>query len=292
MNTIVLNKQKSILEKNKLEIIDFYDAATIDYKFWSKDFNMHFGYYIPFKNNPFKRNKMLNEMNNQVLKRLKLNKDRSSLIDLGCGVGGTMKYALKNFKGITAFGVTLSKFQVNRGNTFLKQLKGSILNENYNNTSFKSNTFDGALAIESFCHSGHDKQSFKEAYRILKPNGRFVIADAFLKKEVPELCYGAHYAYKKLCSHWSLERLASIKTVKNNLKELGFKNIKIEDVSFKVAPSVLHVPFAITGFIIKKLLQFKALKPESLHNLKGSFYALISGLHMKSFGYYIISASK
>jgi len=291
MDTITL-KQQEFSEKNKLEIIDFYDGATEDYAFWSKDLNMHFGYYKPFKNSPFKRNTMLNEMNNQVLKRLNLNKNKSNLVDLGCGVGGTMRYALKKIKGLTAFGVTLSSFQVDMGNSLLKPYKGSILNENYNNTSFQSNTFDGALAIESFCHSGHNKDSFKEAYRILKPNGRFVIADAFLKKETSELCYGSKYAYKKLCSHWSLERLASINTVEKTLSDLGFKDIKIEDVSFRVAPSVLHVPFAIIGFILKKLFSFKSLKRESLHNLKGSFYALLSGLHMKSFGYYIISATK
>mgnify|MGYP001361862558 CR=1 FL=1 len=37
---------------------------------------------------------MLNEMNNQVLKRLNIPKDKSNLIDLGCGVGGTMRFAL------------------------------------------------------------------------------------------------------------------------------------------------------------------------------------------------------
>ena len=77
-----------------------------------------------------------------------------------------------------------------------------------------------------------------------------------------------------------------------NLKELGFTNIKVEDVSMRVAPSVLHVPFAILGFIFKKIFGFKNLKRESLHNLKGSFYALLSGLLLKSFGYYIISATK
>lgn len=291
MESITLSPQEKSKD-NTIEMVDFYNEATEDYAFWSKDLNMHFGYYRPFLNNPFRRNTMLNEMNNQVLKRLNLPKHHGSLVDLGCGVGGTMRYALKKIKEITTFGVTLSPFQVQKGNALLKKLKGSILLENYNHTSFKSNTFDGALAIESFCHSGHDKRSFKEAYRILKPNGRFVIADAFLKKEPSELCFGSNYAYKKLCSHWSLERLASIETVKKDLTDLGFKNIKVEDVSFRVAPSVLHVPFASIGFILKKIANFQSLKRESLHNLKGSFYALLSGLHMKSFGYYLISCTK
>lgn len=278
--------------KNQIEMVDFYNEASEDYEFWSRDYNMHFGYFIPFKTNPFKRDAMLNQMNAQVLKRLNIGKTKSRLIDLGCGMGGTMRYVLNQHKNVIAYGITLSDFQVREGNNLLKGKYGIILKENFNHTSFQSNSFDGAIAIESFCHSGHGKNALKEAARILKPGGKLVIADAFLKKNKSELCKGANYSYNRLCSHWSLEKLETHTVLKQQLQELGFSAIKIEDVSFRIAPSVLHVPFAITGFILKKLVGFKRIKRESLHNLKGSFFALLAGLHMKSFGYYIITATK
>ncbi|UII78453.1 cyclopropane-fatty-acyl-phospholipid synthase family protein [Flagellimonas sp. CMM7] len=279
-------------EKNEVDIIDFYDEATEDYEFWSKDFNMHFGYYAPFRTNPFKRDEMLNEMNKQVLNRLNLNQGKGLLADLGCGMGGSIRYALKKNQNLSAIGVTLSEFQVNEGNKLLNDLNAVILKENYNHTSLATNSCDGAIAIESFCHSGHDKSSFSEAHRILKSGGKLIIADAFLKKEAQELCHGSAFAYQKLCDHWSLEKLGDIKKVASDLKKIGYKNVKVEDISFRVAPSVLHVPFAITGFMFKKLWENGSLKKESLHNLKGSFYALLSGLHMQSFGYYIITCTK
>jgi cyclopropane fatty-acyl-phospholipid synthase-like methyltransferase len=279
-------------EVNKIEMIDFYNEATEDYEFWSKDYNMHFGYFRMFKTNMFKRDAMLNEMNNQVMKRLQINSQKHRLVDLGCGMGATMRHALKQFKNLIAYGVTLSDFQLKQGNELLKGKNGIIIKENYNETSFQSNAFNSAVAIESFCHSGHDNKSIQEAFRILKPGGRLVIADAFLKKEPSELCIGSHYAYQKLCNHWSLEKLEQIDNYEQDLNQAGFSNVKIEDISFRVAPSVLHVPFAIIGFALKKLWNTKSLKRESLHNLKGSFYALLSGLHMKSFGYYIITATK
>lgn len=291
MKSKTINLEHKV-ETNRIEMIDFYNRATEDYQFWSNDYNMHFGYFIPLKTNPFKRDKMLNEMNNQILKKLEITQKKTSLIDLGCGMGGTMRYALNKYKNLSAFGVTLSDFQEKKGNDLLKKYNGTILKENYNNTPFANKTFNSAIAIESFCHSGHSKNSIKEAYRILKPNGKLVIADAFLKKEPSELYIGSKYAYKKLCSHWSLERLETIKNMVEKIKAQGFKNVEVEDASFKVAISVLHVPFAIIGFTLKQLINSKNLKRESLHNLKGSFYALLSGLHMKSFGYYIISGTK
>jgi len=64
--TLSLLHKLQLQETNKENLADFYNETTEDYEFWSKDFNMHFGYYIPFKTSLLKRDSMLNEMNNQV----------------------------------------------------------------------------------------------------------------------------------------------------------------------------------------------------------------------------------
>jgi hypothetical protein len=151
---------------------------------------------------------------------------------------------------------------------------------------------DGCIGIESLCHSGHSKESLREGYRVLKSGGTFVISDAFLKKDPSQLCLGSSFSYKNLCKGWSLDGLGVIDQVEKNLKDIGFSKVTIEDVSMRVAPSVLHVPFAITGFLLKSIFRREKVKPQSWNNLKASFYALLSGLHMKDFGYYIITAKK
>ncbi len=279
-------------DKNKEDVSEFYNEATEDYLFWSKDYNMHFGYYNPFKTNPFKRDTMLNEMNHQVYKRLQVNDTKFVVADLGCGMGATMKHGLKTYPNLSVTGLTLSAFQEFEGNKLLSGLNGKIILENYNDTSFESNSVDGAVAVESFCHSGHSYKTLKEAHRILKPNGRLVMADAFLKKKEEKLFFSGKYCYKKLCEGWKLDGLGDIGSVEQRLEDIGFKNIKIEDISFKVAPSVCHVPFAISGFMLRKKLKGEPIKEQSINNLKGSFYALLSGVHLTVFGYYMITCEK
>ncbi len=295
MRTITLPSEKQITQTENASperIKNFYDEATEDYTFWSKDFNMHFGYHVWGKTNLLKRDTMLNEMNNQILSRLQLPKTQSLIADLGCGMGGTMRHFLKHKNNLNIIGVTLSDFQAREGNKMLKNSNGVILKEDFTATTLPSNEMDGCVAIESFCHTGHNYITLKETFRLLKPGKRLVIADAFLKKEPENLCVGSSYSYKGLCKGWSLNGLGVIDSVKKNLLNLGFSRVTVEDISMHVAPSVLHVPFAIPGFILKQLFKYKSIKPQSWNNLKASFYALISGLHRKDFGYYIITAIK
>lgn len=295
MKTTVLHLDHTTtrnLKATSQKIKNFYDEATEDYSFWSSDFNMHFGYCARGLTNPFCRDTMLNELNRQVFLRLKLSQEKQITADLGCGMGATMRYLMKKQPNLSILGVTLSDFQVQEGNHMLKGTKGIILKENFVNTSISSNTMDGAVAMESFCHTGHNYQTLKEAHRILKKGKRLVITDAFLKKDPSKLCLGSKYSYSGLCKGWSLDGLGVIDQVKENLQEIGFSKVKVEDVSLRVAPSVLHVPFAIPLFIIKQFLKGKSIKKQSWNNLKASFYALVSGLHLKDFGYYIITAQK
>ncbi|WP_046756914.1 SAM-dependent methyltransferase [Kordia jejudonensis] len=287
-----LKKEFNTSPSNKEQVIDFYNEATEDYRFWSHDLNMHFGYFVPFKTNLLKRDSMLNEMNKEVFQRLNITDKKKHIVDVGCGMGASIRYGISNHPNLAVTGLTISPFQVEKGNELLNTHRGTILNRDYRNTFLKPNSFDGAMAIESLCHTGCSKDALEETYRILKPNSTFVIADAFTKKDFKEMNPLAKYTYKGLCESWSLENLGNVHRVKEDLERIGFKDVKVQNIWYRVAPSVLHVPFTISAFILKKLFKKEPLKPESIKNLKGSFFALLSSLSLTNFGYYIITAKK
>ena len=112
---------------------------------------MHFGYYVPLKTNFLKRDTMLNEMNNHLFSLLEIEDKKSHIVDLGCGMGATMKYGIQKYPKLAITGCSISEFQVEFGNQFVNSERASILNRDYRNTKFLDNTFNGAIAVESFC---------------------------------------------------------------------------------------------------------------------------------------------
>lgn len=290
--TLRNNSRTIIKEQTQNDIEKFYNEATEDYQFWSKDFNMHFGYFRLGKTNVFRRDSMLNEMNRQVWNRINIQNSSSEIVDFGCGMGATMRYFQKQAPTLNLKGISISEFQVEYGNQLLNRGNAEILKGNYLQTPFQDSSKDAVIAMESLCHCGHSERAFEEANRVLKQGGKFVITDAFLTKNEGDFSLIPKWVYKHLCNAWGLPRLGYIKQVKKQLQKAGFHDVEVENISWRIAPSVLHVPIAIPTFILKKIWKGKKVKAESWKNLKGSLFALLSGLFQRNFGYFIITARK
>ena len=71
---------------------DFYDATLADQRAWSRELNLHFGYYRSGRN-PLDREGLLDETNAQVTRRLGLSALSDGLVlDAGAGAGATARH--------------------------------------------------------------------------------------------------------------------------------------------------------------------------------------------------------
>ena len=68
--------------------------------------------------------------------------------------------------------------------------------------------------------------------------------------------------------------------------------MKIEDISWRIAPSALHAPAAVLWFAMKKRLRRERLAEWSVNNLRGSVLSAVVGANRLKFGYYLVSATK
>lgn len=240
----------------QISLEQYYSEAGPDYAAWSPEFNMHFGYYRAGAN-LFDREAMLEQMNAEVLTRLQLNGiSGPQLLDLGCGLGATLRSFAHRLPDATLLGVTRVPWQVKQAQV-LNEAAGCgqgirVIEGDYEDTSLLSpSSFDGVYALESSCHAhGTDKRKLLEqAHRLLRPRGRLVVADGFLAS--------SHFVsalqrriYRKLCECWVIEELAELDLFTARLEQLGFTDITVEHLQFRVAPSVLHIPWVTLKFLL------------------------------------------
>ena len=274
----------------------YYAEAGPDYAAWSPHFNMHFGFFR-WGMNPFRREAMLAQMNREVLERLQLDTVSPCILDMGCGLGATLRSIARRLPSAKLHGITLVPWQLEQGcllNQESPETAGIALTlGDYQQTDYGSSLFDAAYAIESSCYAaGANKFAFlREAHRILRPGGRLVVADGFLgpgKLRGPQ-----QRIFRKLCECWVIENLGEIEPFTRELERLGFRDIRIERIQSRVTPSVLHVPWVTLKFLLTAVLfGRRTMTRARWNNVLAPLLMPFVGFPFGPMAYYLISATR
>jgi len=279
----------------------YYEEAGPDYAAWSAHFNMHFGFFR-WGMNPFKREAMLEQMNKEILSRLHLNTEPSEhvparILDLGCGLGATLRSFAQRLPWAELHGITLVPWQLEQG----RQLNQSCAEAerialtlaDYEHTTFSSASFDAVYAIESSCyaHGANKSALLRESHRLLRPGGRIVVADGFLgpgKLRGPQ-----KYIYRKLCDCWVIETLGEVDKFTGELQSIGFQDIVVEQMQSRVTPSVLHVPWVTLKFLFTNVVfGGRKMTRARWNNVLAPILLPFVGFPVGPVAYYIISATR
>ena len=277
-----------------VDVTTYYTEAGMDYRAWSRGFNMHFGFWRRGMN-PFALENMLEEMSRQVFERLDL-RSGMRVLDLGCGLGAPAR-TLVAAHPVDLTAVTIVPSQIETARTIQPPTpaQGRIVWKlgDYNDLDLPTGAFDAAFSIEAACHSrGASKEPFvRECARLLGGGAKLVVADGFLKRSVLPGWYASLLGF--MSRRWAVERFAELPAFTAELERHGFTVLHTEDISWRIAPSVLHIPRVTLEFLARELLlRRRWLNRVRWGHVVACLLAPCIGLGRPYFGYYVVTAER
>ncbi len=217
------------------KIVEYYTVTENAYKD-SWDLNnslaIHYGYWDE-KVSTFAQS--LKRMNEIMCESASISHN-DNVLDAGCGVGGGSIFIAAT-TGAKVTGITLSERQVQQAKLNARNKGLDSLVEfrigNYCSTTYPDEHFDVVWGCESICYADNKEQFIKEAFRLLKPGGRLVVVDGFVK----DFENNNSDVIRKWLDGWQVNYLESPGRFKEFMKNAGFADIAYRDISKYVSHS-------------------------------------------------------
>lgn len=286
-----MKKQK--LDSPKRSIINYYEACEGDYRlFWDLNHSlaMHAGFWDATTKNL--REALMRE--NEVMAETACISSKDHVLDAGCGIGGSCIFLAKHY-GCHVTGITLSAKQVETATKAsikygINELASFHIND-FCETTFPDESFDVVWGLESVCHAVDKNKFIQEAYRLLKPGGRLVVADGFTLQDSYSLTEKNNMS--KWLKGWGVESLETMSNFETYLKANHFQQIACKNITKNVLPSSKRLYWiSFPAFLFSKIGEILRFRTQiQTNNIVAAYYQYIT-LKKKLWAYALFSAVK
>ncbi len=282
-------KASSYLERVRA----YYEATWWDYRaVWQnkESLAVHFGFYDAQVNSHLASL----EHTNRFLANLVGLQPGMDLLDAGCGMGGTCLWLAQHI-GIRAVGITPVPSQVRFARAAAQKRGMSqrvrFFEADYCEMPFSDATFDCVWACESVCHAPDKRRFYREAWRVLRPGGKLVMAE-YMRTRRP-LSERQEQLLQQWLSRWAIPDIDTPLEHRQHAQSVGFYQIALQDQIVYVRPSLHNLFQQVQRYLwLGYLLYWLRIRKRAAHdNHVGSFY-LWQALQAGAWSYLTLVATK
>jgi cyclopropane fatty-acyl-phospholipid synthase-like methyltransferase len=154
--------------------------------------------------------------------------EKSRILDLGSGYGGSARYLANTF-GCQVDCLNLSEVQNQRHRKLNQeqnlQNKITVYHGNFESIPTEDEQYDIVWSQDAILHSGNRRQIFEEVYRVLKPSGELIFTDPMQSDDCPP------GVLQPVLDRLHLESMGSIGFYLKTAQALNFEKIQVIEMT-------------------------------------------------------------
>lgn len=273
--------------QDRRPIADYYNDTVLDYNAWSTEGYLHFGYWRPWLN-PFRRRPMLEEMNRFIFRHLELDQWSSGVVaDLGCGVGAVSRFGSQLYPQLEFHAMSISPGQIAEAQRRHTNQRVTYHCGDYHTLPFADGAIDGVFYLESLCHSLEPERALGEAARVLRPGGRIVLTDGYLRRPLPQTSPLFRFVVEGVAHNWAVPMFHELEQARNWHAGGRLRLIKDVECGWRLGPSALHAAHLSALHFVRLLASRRGNRWQWKH-LTASALTIALGLYRRHFRYHLL----